>query len=168
MARIYTWSRGASGGEDATGARATLLLGEFPAGSTLEKVVFGFHLLQNVFYGGNTSVARYGALAIGVVPRAVSAGPPAFDPQSAPTQDWLWAGVFAMEVVEIRSTSNVEYRCQFSSPKEQLETTTRRHNDLAEPQRIWLTSQPLGALDSGFPLWAVNAYGSVLYSQLAP
>jgi len=168
LARTYNWSRGASGTDDSTGARAILLLGQFPAGSTLEKVIFGFHLLQNVFSGGITSVARYGALAIGVVPRALSAGAPNFDPQSAPTQDWLWAGVFAMEVCEIRSTSESEYRCQFTSPKEQLETTTRRHNSLAEPQRVWLCSQPLGALDSGFPLWSTNAYGSVLYSELAP
>lgn len=168
MARSYNWSRGASGADDSTGARAALQLGDFPAGSTLEKVVFGFLLLQNVFYGGITSVARYGALAIGVVPRAVSLGPPTFDPQSSPNADWLWAGVFAMEVVPIRSTSIEEYRVQFSSPKEQLETTTRRHNSLAESQRVWLMSQPLGALDSGFPLWSTNAYGSVLYSENSP
>lgn len=73
-----------------------------------------------------------------------------------------------MEVAEIRSTSTLEYRVQFTSPKEQLETTTRRHNSLGEPQRVWLCSQPLGALDSGFPLWATNSYGSVLYSELSP
>jgi len=168
MARVYNWSRGADGGEDSSGGRATLKLGDFPAGSTLERVIFGFHLLQNVFYGGITSVARYGALAIGVVPRAVSLGAPAFDPQSAPNEDWLFAGVFQMEAVDIRSTSIEEYRVEFKSPKEQLEVTTRRHNGLAEPQRVWLTTQPLGALDSGFPLWATNSYGSVLYSENSP
>lgn len=168
MPRVYNWSRGADGGEDSSGARATLKLGDFPAGSTLEKVIFGFHLLQNVFYGGTTAVARYGALAIGVVPRAVSLGAPAFDPQSAPTADWLWCGVFQMEAVQIRSTCAEEYRVEFKSPPQQLETTTRRHNSLGEAQRVWLTTQPLGALDSGFPLWAVNSFGSVLYSELTP
>lgn len=168
MPRINTWSRASSAAVINDNGRVTLRLGDFPAGSTLERVIFGYIIRQEVFYGGNTGVPRAGGLAFGVVTLPVSAGAPTFDPVSTPAADWLWAGLSTIEVLQIKSASEEEYRCMFTSPREQLQSETRRHNASGESTRVWFVSQPLSILDSGFPQWRAAVYGSVLYSELSP
>lgn len=168
MPRTNTWNRRSSAAVINDNGRVALQLGDFPAGSTLERVIFGYIIRQEVFYGGVTAAARAGGLAFGVVAQAVSAGTPAFDPVTQPTADWLWAGLSTIEVLPIKNASEEEYRTMFTSPREQLQTETRRHNGLAEAQRVWFVSQALSILDSGFPVWRAATYGSVLYSQLSP
>lgn len=145
-----------------------LRLGDFPAGSTLERVLFSFILQQNVFYGGNTATTGSSGMYFGVVARAISLGAPTFDPQSTPAADWLWAQLLSIEPIQVKWTSAEEYRIQWSSPKEGFETQSRRHNDLAEGQTVWLVSRPVSVLGSGFPTWFSAGWGSVLYSELSP
>jgi hypothetical protein len=148
--------------------RVALRLGDFPAGSTLERTIWGYIIRQEVFYGGNTGVPRAGGLAFGVIVLPVSAGTPTVDPVSSPASDWLWAGLSTIEVLQIKSATVEEYRCMFTSPREQLETQSRRHNGSGESHRVWFVSQPLSILDSQFPQWRAATYGSVLYSELSP
>jgi len=168
LPRTYSWSRSADGAPFTGSQRPALKLGDFPDGSTLERVIFGFTIQQDVFYGGLTSAAANGWMAIGVIARPVSSGAPTFDPASAPTEDWLWVGLSVLEVVQLKRMSEEEYRTQLTSPKEQLQTETRRHNSSGESQRVWFVAQPIDTLDSGFPNWLAIVQGSVLYSELSP
>lgn len=166
MAREYEWSRASSGQTITTGGRFGLPLGDFPAGSTLERVIFGYNIRQEAFYGGPTAGPRGTHLRLGVIAVALSSGIPDIDPAAPTTADWLWAGLVAAEVIQLRYASKQEYVFRFVSPAEQLETITRRHNGLAESQRVYLVTSPIGERDSGFPSWSATVYGSVLYSYL--
>lgn len=134
----------------------------------MERLIFGFVILQDVWYGGITAPARSGALVVGAVALPVSAGPPAFDPVSSPTADWLWTGIFPFEAIPMKWASEEEYRSQFSSPKEQLNSETRRHNGSGESMRVYFVTQAMSLLDSAFVPWRCAVYGSVLYSELSP
>jgi hypothetical protein len=166
--RVYSWSRSADGAPFSGSQRPTLRLGDFPAGSTLERVIFSYVILQDVFYGGLTAPPDNGWLAYGVVALPVSAGAPAFDPASSPAADWLFVGLGVLETQQLRFMSPEEYRVQLTGPKRPLETESRRHNGLAEPQRVWFVAQPVDALNSGFPVWRAITQGGVLYSELSP
>lgn len=168
MPRTHTWSRASNGQTITTGGRFALALGDFPAGSTLERVVFGYYIRQNAFYGGLTPGPRSLHLRIGVIAQAVSAGTPDIDPAAPTTADWLWAGLVVADVIPLRFMSDKEYHVAFSSPPEQLETQSRRHNGLGESQRVWLCTSPISERDSGFDSWSATSYGSTLYSQLSP
>lgn len=168
MPRVNTWSRAAPGGGVTAPARMALQLGTFPAGSTLERVLFSFILQQNTFYGGNIATTGSSGMYFGVINRAVSLGPPDFDPPSSPGADWLWAMLMSIEVIPIRWASAAEFRVQWSSPKEGFSTESRRHNGLLESQAVWLVSRSMSVLNSGNPTWFSAGWGSVLYSQLTP
>lgn len=168
MPRVNTWSRSSAGVANGDGSRITLRLGDFPAGSTMERLIFGFVILQDVFYGGITAPARAGALVVGAVALPVSAGVPTFDPVSSPTADWLWTGIFPFEAIPMKWASEEEYRSQFSSPKEQLQSESRRHNGSGETMRVYFVTQAMSLIDSGFTTWRCAVYGSVLYSELSP
>lgn len=168
MARTYTWSRTGGFSSSAVGGRIQLLLGTWPAGATFERVIFGFNIRQDVFYGGITAPPTRLHLQMGVLSTAVSAPVPDIDPLGTPNADWLWAGLISADVIPLHFASKEEYRIQFASPPEQLESVTRRHNGLAESQRVHLLTVPTSTLDSAFPLWSASSYGSVLYSENSP
>lgn len=151
-----------------TGGRFALRLGDFPPGSTLERVIFGYSIRQDVFYDGDTAGPSSTHLRLGVVAQALSSGVPDIDPGNPTTADWLWAGLVHAELLPLRYASKEEYQVRFASPNAQLETTTRRHNALSELQTVYLVTSPIGERDSGFPLWTATVYGSVLYSELSP
>lgn len=168
MPRVNTWSRSSAGVANSDGSRITLRLGDVPDGATLERVIFGFVILQDVWYGGITAPARAGALVVGVTALPLSSGVPTFDPVSNTSADWLWTGILPFEAIPMKWASEEEYRSQFSSPKEQLETQSRRHNDSGETMRVYFVTQAMSLIDSGFPVWRCAVYGQTLYSELTP
>lgn len=163
----FTWSRASSGQSLVGSGRFGLPLGDFPAGSTLERVIFGYSIRQTAFYGGRRGGPVSTHLRLGVIAAPLSSGVPNVDPGAPTTADWLWAGLINAEIVPLRQTIKEEYLFRWASPAEQLETVTRRKNNLAEPQRVYLVTSPIEERGSGFADWSATTYGSVLYSHLA-
>jgi hypothetical protein len=166
VARQYEWSRASSGQTITDGSRFGLLLGEYPADSTFERVIFGYNIRQTAFFGGATAGPTSTHLRMGVVGNPLAAGPPNIDPGAPTTADWLWAGLVHAEVLQLRHASDREFQVRFTSPAAQLESVTRRHNDSGATIGVYLVTGPMADRGSEFPTWTATVYGSVLYSYL--
>lgn len=164
MARDYSWGRQSTSITVATGGRLALGGGFIAAAATLERVIFGYHIYQDVFWGGRTAAPTHTALVAGVLLSPAASGTPAVDPVSSPGSDWLWVGMLAAELLPLRYTDKSEYRVMFSSPAEQIQTEARRKGPVADFGAVWLMTTPLSTLNSGFAEWKASSYISTLYS----
>lgn len=147
-----------------SGGRLALGGGFIAAGATLERVIFGWHFYQDVFWGGRRGAPEHTSLVAGVLLTTAAAGAPAVDPVSSPGADWLWVGVLTARVEHLRYATESEYRVVFESPASQVQTESRRKGPAADFGAVWLVTRPLSTLGSQFSRWEGESYISSLYS----
>lgn len=158
------WARLAQTPTITAGGRARFLCGNVPIGTTLERLIFGFQLWNNVFWGGDATLP--GALSIyaGVLCVDNNAPVPDLDPESSPGSDWIWTGIIVAEVVPQHSSSIQDYRLRYSTPVDQLETKSRRINPFPNNMRPLILTSPLDTTAHYGIAWQGRSYASTLYS----
>jgi len=164
VARDYSWGRQSTSVDTTSSGRLALGGGFIAAAATLERVIFGYHLYQDCFWGGKTAGPTHTSLVAGILLVSAASGAPTIDPVSTPGADWLWVGVLSSEVIPLRYADKTEYRVAFSCPAEQLQTEARRKGPVSDFGAVWMMTQPLSTLNSAFPRWRGSSYISSLYS----
>jgi len=130
----------------------------------LERLIFGFQLWNNVFWGGDITLPAELSIYVGVILSDNNLPAPDADPSTSPGGDWIWAGILAAEVVPAHSSSEQDYRLRYSTPAVQLETASRRINPFPNNMRPLIITSFLETAPHGGVAWQGRSYASTLYS----
>lgn len=169
MARSYQWVRTFIGGTTlSTGRRAwTASTVTGPTGGiTLERVIFGFRLEADVVSSSGPIFDQDEGLTFGLI-AAAEGDPLNFDPNGDPALDWLWVGHIIARANLIFQPSLNAVRLGWTTPAQQIETTTRRSFPEGYSFNLSVISATMPEFTDSSRPWGGSAYISSLFSTAA-